>query len=243
MPAAIEKIDAQTDLDAVMESASEALAEMDYLATESLCLATLAEARRREDWPCFTRVLLPLQEARRQRRMIAADGPVMLGTPRGESLDTLFNDERPAGCVVVTRPADRSAAADLVERARLDRRHVEVLWADNEAEASQWVIRSTAGPNVSCTLPAPPAEWIGRWRTPQDSNEPHGGGRPYGKTPADWFLDAAERLGDAALATVGPHVTGVERINALADCLAVVNDHEILHQRLYDAARALRAAR
>jgi len=70
-------------LDALMEDASRALAEMDYLTCESLCLKALAAAREDGNWAYYKRILLPLQEVRRQRRMIAADGDVVLGCTGG----------------------------------------------------------------------------------------------------------------------------------------------------------------
>ena len=60
----------------LMERASVALVDMDYLQCEALCLKALALARAAADWAAYARIVLPLQEARRQRRMIALDGRV-----------------------------------------------------------------------------------------------------------------------------------------------------------------------
>src|SRR5690606_32298089 len=64
----------------IMERASQSLATMDYLASERDCLEALALARSQQDWRLYAAIILPLQECRRQRRMIAADGWVMLGS-------------------------------------------------------------------------------------------------------------------------------------------------------------------
>ena len=66
-------------LDDVMQQASQKLAEMDYFAAEALCLDGLRLARQTAYWNAYARVLLPLQECRRQRRLTAADTAVHLG--------------------------------------------------------------------------------------------------------------------------------------------------------------------
>ena len=68
------------DVDAIMEDASQALSRMDYLSCETFCLKALSLARRAKRWPVYARILLPLQETRRQRRMIAAAGVIRLGS-------------------------------------------------------------------------------------------------------------------------------------------------------------------
>ena len=58
-------------------------------------------------------------------------------------------------------------------------------------------------------------------------------------SPADWFLDAAERLGDAVLDGVAAR-DARQRVAELEACLEAAPDHEILHQRLWDAVKAAR---
>ena len=62
------------DLNTTMEHASAALQSMDYAACEAGCLTALAMAGNARRWSDYARILLPLQESRRQRRMIAVDG-------------------------------------------------------------------------------------------------------------------------------------------------------------------------
>lgn len=205
--------------DNLMEDASQLLARMDYLGCEAKCLEALAAARQAENWTDYARILLPLQECRRQRRMIAADGVTRLGT-RGR-IDNL--DDRAAACIVLTHPHSANDAADLIEATR--DRHIEVLFADNEPDAATWTLRSFAGPAVTCDVAAPPAAWIDQWLKPDRVIA--------GQCPADWFINATEALGDSAIAQAD------DDIQSLEACLDVVTDHEILHQRLGDAARAL----
>ena len=236
---------AHDELDVLMERASKALAEMDYRQCEALSLDALAQARRQGDWPFYARVLLPLQESRRQRRMIAADGGIRLGTGsmEGEPDDLLvaIGD----GCVVLTRPHDAAAARALADAATRRKRCVLVLLADNEADAAVWTMRSFRGPDVACDRPAPANELVDRW-WPVEADKV--GGDEAGikahqqqvnraAQAADWFLSAAEALGNAALAKVAGKLRCPERVEALEQCLQVVTDHEILHQRLGDAAR------
>lgn len=220
------------ELDDIMEQASVALAKMEYLTCESLCLTALSRARGVGDWGYYARILLPLQEARRQRRMIAAEGAIRLGTTTltGQPADWL-RDAR-TGCIVVTHPHKADTAHALDAAAREQRLYVEVLFADNAIDAPKWVLRSFRSPRIACEIAAPPKEWLDRWLAPG------GGGVPRGaRTPADWFIDATEAIGDAALAQLPPTLSPSERLAALEACLDVVTDHEIIHQRLGDAAR------
>ncbi|GAB4108780.1 MAG: hypothetical protein Kow00105_16580 [Phycisphaeraceae bacterium] len=207
-----------TPIDTDMEQASQALASMDYLTCEALCLKALAEARRAERFSDYARILLPLQEARRQRRIIALSGDIVLGT------DDKFDpgnwlSRHPAGCVTMTRPHSAEDARQLCHKAREQRQYVEVLFADNESAEPTWTLRAYDGPAVSCDLPAPsPAT-----------------------DPARWFLEASEKLGDAALADVDPTLTGVQLVDELQKRLNVFTDHELLHQRLADSSRRLRS--
>lgn len=211
------------ELDQVMERASRELTDMDYLACEAACLEGLAIARESEDWTGYARVLMPLQECRRQRRMIAADAGVQLGT------NACWNDPR-NGCVAVTHPLDAAAAQDIVRQAAEQRRHAEVLWCDNPADAETWTVRTFTGADVACEVPAPPADAINQRLTPDDS---------HGQAAAHWFIAASEALGDAALSAVEAPLGSAARLEQLEAMVAAVGDHEILHQRLGDAARAL----
>ncbi len=207
-----------TSIDTDMEQASQALAAMDYLSCESLCLKALAEARRAERFSDYARILLPLQEARRQRRIIALSDDIVLGTDDQFDPDDWLS-RHSAGCVALTHPHSAEDARQLCHKAREQRQYVEVLFADNEPEAPTWTLRAFEGPAVSCDLPAPSSVI----------------------DPAQWFLEASEKLGDAALADVDPTLKGIQLVDELQTRLNVFTDHELLHQRLADAARRLRS--
>lgn len=211
MTAATEK------LDGIMDRASRALADMDYLACEALCLEALVEARDQRRFGCYARVLMPLQEARRQRRMIAAQGEVTLDSSQpGFDTDRWLTELR-AGCVVLTHPYTAEDARALAERVRREKKFIEVLFADNTADAPSWTLRSYDGPEVSCDVPSPAS----------------------GQSPAQWFLHATEQLGDAALRSIDDSLRGEALILDLEARLRVFPDHELLHQRLAQAARTV----
>lgn len=227
----------------MMERASQALVRMDYLTCEAICLEALALARERRDWWTYARILLPLQEARRQRRIIASEGRIRLGTATlAGALDDWLDQMPAGGCVALTAPHTIDDARRLHDLGRERRRHVEVLFAEPAADDGTWTLRSYVRPDIATPFAAPPAAWRDRWlesgEVPADENQRDALRRSA--TPADWFLDACEALGDAALASVAPADAG--RIEVLEGLLEVAPDHEILHQRLGDAARAQRLA-
>ena len=246
-----------SQLDPIMEAASKSLAQMDYLACEDGCLRALSLARRQRKWPYYARILLPLQEARRQRRMIAADGSVRLGTEALAGEPAQWLAQMQTGCIALTRPHDAQTAVELIEAINQKRLCVEVLWvvAVSTEGAGQWTVRSYRGPEVECVVDAPPPDWTNRWITADDAvnslpsdtpgdesgalNSKSPSKQGLKRRPVDWFLDACEALGNAALASVKSPLGSPERVEELEHCLDVVTDHEILHQALWDAAHAL----
>lgn len=225
------------DLDEIMQEASKALARMDYLTCESLCLRALAQARASGDWAYYARVLMPLQEARRQRRMIAAEGVIRLGTASLQTPSDGWIAQVQTGCIALTRPHTADDARRLHDAVRAGRQHAEVLLVDSPTDADMWRLRSFQGPEVACDFAAPPVGWRDRWLSTGDAPTAESGdqGIKAPATPADWFLDACEALGDAALATVPAGRR--DDVEALEPLLNVAPDHEILHQTLANAAR------
>lgn len=219
-------------IDSIMEEASTALVAMDYLTCERLCLDALRGAREAKDWAYYARILLPLQESRRQRRMIAADGFVRLGTSDLEGPDHDWSGSFTAGCIVVTRPYKVEHAAGLLAAMNTQRRHIEVLYVDSALDDELWRVTSVTDTSLHVDRPVPAADWVDRWLNP---DEVRSVGEPG---PDDWFIDATEVLGNAALDRVTAPEGSIQRIEQLERMLTAAGDHEILHQRLGDAARA-----
>jgi len=225
-------------LDQLMGTASAALAQMDYLACEERCLEALALASNQKNWSYYARILLPLQEARRQRRLIAAEGVIRLGSEKLLGDPILWLRQANPGCLVLTGPHDQRIGRKLVQAIRRQRLYVEVLLAKTPAVRGKWTLMAIEGPNVSCQVAAAPNQWVDRWHEPRKYSDPVDGElSAYG--PADWFLDASEALGNAALEQVKAPLGDPWRLRLLERCLQVVVDHEILHQELGCAARSL----
>jgi len=231
------------DIDQLMQSASQALAVMDYLHCEQQCEQALDLARQRRLWDAYARVLLPLQEVRRQRRMIAAEGMIRLGSaslegPARNVLETL----KDGGCLVLTHPHSAEDAEALLEIARSKQQHIELLWAEEGGDAERWLLRTFIGQDLKVSVDAPPQAWQDRWFTPQEVLQATGesqAGVNRSSNPADWFMDASESLGDAGLALADEINDLGLRLQLLEDCVMGVPDHELLHQRLAQTARAL----
>lgn len=238
-----------TELDSIMERASEALAAMQYLTCEGYCQRALALARQHDDWTYYARILLPLQEARRQRRMIAAEGVTRLGTAGLQGPPESWLKRMGAGCIVVTHPHTAQEAAAMRLTAHQQDLCIEVLFADNPATDPYWTLVTAAGGQpIKLAVTAPQASWLDQWLAPADAVPDYQQAKGDSDdaielgsmTPVDWFLDACEALGNAVLETVKAPLGDPQRIEQLENCLEAVPDHEIIHQALGDAARAMR---
>lgn len=121
------------EIDRIMDQASESLVANRYLECEQLCTAAVVKARAAGDFERLARIMLPLQEARRQRRQIAEDaGTIILNGLRREPDAVL--DEHPRGCLLLTDPPYAAADGDaLREAARRRELFVEVLVMDDAA--------------------------------------------------------------------------------------------------------------
>lgn len=111
----------------MMEQASQALVARRYLLCEQLCLDALRLAREHADFDRYARILLPLQEARRQRRQIAAEAGVFVLAERRLDAESIL-ESHPQGCLLLTDPPyAREDERSLTRIARERERYVEVL--------------------------------------------------------------------------------------------------------------------
>ncbi|MEE9405122.1 MAG: hypothetical protein V3V20_09525 [Algisphaera sp.] len=212
------------DIDKIMETASQQLADMDYAASETTCLNALAAAKKANDWALYARIVLPLQECRRQRRVNAADHAVQVGLAKGAEVpDT--------GCVVFTAPQTPEDGGAWQTARRADGHAVEAIFAQ-AAHRKTWRIISVIDPTLACPVTSPMKAFT--LNKPLDGDERN--------LAAHWFIAANEALGNAALERVDAAEGTSERIDQLEAALLAVGDHEILHQHLANAARALHEA-
>lgn len=204
-------------IDRLMERASEALEETRYFECERLCLDALEQSHGVGDYERMARIVLPLQEARRQKRLAAVDAKrlFILEEPMGE--------EEPVepGCYLLQPPLVGADGRDLRERA--DRQEVPVFVLVREPRT-----RSGLWPLVMIG----PVTVRARVKPPKDEDKPD----------MAWFLGAGESLGDAAMAQVNAEATPAQRVNELFDRLGTVTEHEKLHQALEEACRRAAAA-
>ncbi|MEM9414145.1 MAG: hypothetical protein AAGA29_01545 [Planctomycetota bacterium] len=215
-------------LDTLMESASQALADGDYPQCEALCVQALAQARSALDWAEYARIVLPLQESRRLKRQAALEGRIRLGTADCDANAASLLDGLDAGCLVITDPLSAEDAQQLAQTADTSRKPIGILYADPMTDTA-WTLRGLPGADYAAQCSAPPSAWQSRW-TP--------GGSDTTSTPAHWWMQASEALGNAALASIDAELGTVERVAELEAALSAVGDHELLHQALADAARA-----
>ncbi|MFK7789735.1 MAG: hypothetical protein AB8C95_09625 [Phycisphaeraceae bacterium] len=221
-------------LDQQMETASQALAEMEYARCESLCIDALTQAREAADWVMYQRILLPLQETRRQRRQAALDGPILLGTPSDQKDLIKQITQVEQGCVVLTQPITSADAKAINQTIHASKRPIEFLYANNASDQPEWCITSLADEGFNFNVSAPKSEWVGQWVDPAAITPP---------TPAHWFMQASEAMGDIALDKIQAEPGSLDYLQALEHALSYVDDHEILHQRLASAAKALHEAK
>lgn len=116
----------------LMEEASQALVEVNYITCEKKCLQALNLAFEIKAFDVYARILLPLQEARRQRRQLAEDAGVFI--LNGEKLPaSSILKAHPTGCLMLTTPPySEQDTTELQKLAFEDGYMVEILLVDPE---------------------------------------------------------------------------------------------------------------
>lgn len=231
--------DAAADrIDQLMERASHLLERRKYFDAERHCIEALDLAHRGSDFERMARILLPLQEARRQKRDMAVDaGEVFIvdeAVPKP-------GDLRP-GMYLVQPP--RVGLDGRMLREMADRQEVPIVVVTREPATrdGMWPVVSL-GPMVVRTRVKPaearkPAKAAkpgkGKKKKSESTNGDHGVIRPS----AEWFLEANEALGDAAIAgAMESTKSTMARLEELYLRLQSHPDHEKLHQALADTCR------
>lgn len=204
----------QEQIDDLMEQASEALAATSYIDAELLADRALHLAHRARDYDRMARICLPLQEARRQRLMQAADADH--GRPR--TADQPFDDRFPqeSGLYLV-QPMLVAADARRLRTQALEHRVPAVVLCREPLTSLGLQPVVALGDLVIRT----------KVRPPRNARQPD----------RTWFLEALEQLGDAAIDEIDAALTPLRRVDALLERLDAVVDHEKLHQRLAEACR------
>lgn len=209
-PASAKRVSAQRRMDELMERASQALAAMAWEEAEVAASEALELAHRQHDYERMARILLPLQEARRQRRLQALDEQVVV----------LLEDPMPVeeaalepGCWLVCPPFVGMDAVQLRERSLKERVPMLVVAREPTTRAGAWPLVAV-GPRVFRVKAKPP-----RSLTP------------------GWFVDAVEALAEEAINAVDPALPAWERVDDLMDALLAVPESERAHQALEQACQ------
>jgi len=202
-------------IDALMERAQTALEEGDYFTCERAGEDALRLAHRAGDYERMARICLPLEEARRQKRLEAFDSGNVF----------IINDEQRLhgtphpGCYLLEPILVAADARDLRDRANEVQTPVLVVAHEPVTKTGDWPLVAI-GP-VTIRARVAPAEKVTR----------------------EWILAASEALGDEAIESVDPDLSPEERVDDLYDCLGAAPDHDKLHQALMEACRRAHAAR
>ena len=217
-------------VDALMEDASVALVARQYFACEVHCSQAMELAHRQRDYERMARICLPLQEARRQKRDLAADSQQVF----------VIDDQLPnanklqAGCYLVRPPRvglDGRMLREMLENAQVP---AIVVVREPTTKAGLWPVVAL-GPATVRTKVQPPARGASKGRRGRKGGVAarHATDSPeVAIPPVEWFLAANEALGDAAITSVDPARPVLARIEALLLRLAALPDHEKLHQAL-----------
>jgi hypothetical protein len=198
-----------------MEKASRDLVSRRYFEAEHACAEALARAHAAGDYERMSRIALPLQEARRQKRDMAFDAAksVTLVTgvlPSGRALR--------AGCYLLAPPrvgVDGRALREIADRKRVP---TIIVVREPTTREGLWPVVAI-GPVTFRTRVKPPP------------------GGPDDPPSREWMIETNEALGDAAIAQVPPDADPYTRSDLLFDRVQALPDHEKLHQFLADACR------
>lgn len=200
----------QQKIDEKMERASAALEATRYFECERLCAEALRSAHSLHDFDRMARILMPLEESRRQKRLAALDAD------RIELLKSISPDLKlKPGCYMLEPPncvgVDGRA---LREMANAQEVPALIVVREPLTQAGLWPLVAV-GP-VTVRVRTKPSK---------------------GLTP-EWFADALEALGEVSLEAVDWTAPAEIVVGELAQRLETTPEHDLMHQRLADACRA-----
>lgn len=218
-------------IDSRMERASSALASMDFFQAERIAASCLQLAHNAGDYERMARICMPLEEARRQKTLVAIDAAntvVRSKLPRGRS--TLE-----PGCCLIQPPLVGADVSTL--RLKADRRGIPVLFVAREplTQAGKWPVVAVSQAPLTIRAYIDPPEPLER------INDSPTRDRGDSVPTVSWFLKAIDALTDAAIGTLKPDEPPAWLVADLVERLDAFPQSDILHQRL--AAACLEAMR
>lgn len=232
-----------------MEHASRDLVAMRYFDAETSCLQALDRAYAIRDYERMARILLPLEECRRQKRDLAFDtGAVHVIA--GQLPPTT---KMTPGLYLVCPPRVGIDGRELRERADKKKIPAIVVVREPTSRDGLWPVVSIGPVTVRTKVAPPPAPPAAAPPKPARTgkkarvappaaaaNVPSVPSLPTGEpVPSPtWFLRANEAIGDAAITQITDEPRAGIRVDLLMARLSTHPDHEKLHQALADACRA-----
>jgi hypothetical protein len=198
-----------TDL---MERAEAAMRRRAWFESERLASKALSIARAADDFDAMARILLPLQEARRQRLAEAFETKKVLLIAEAPNEQTQVSP----GIHLVEPPLVGADARRFRLLALEQEVPVAVVCREPITRMNECPVVAI-GPVTIRTKIAPPK-------------------KPSAPTPS-WMAKALEQLGDSALENLDPGMDLLKRIDHLLNCLETHPDHEKLHQALAELCR------
>lgn len=205
-------------IEKLMDLAERALKETHYFEAERAASEALGIAHADHDYEAMVRILMPLQESRRQIRLAASDtGKLFIMNERpGETARI-----KP-GCYLFEPPLVGADAREMLDRAT--REEVPVMTLAREPAVK------------SLKLDRRPGDWpvvmigpvtLRAYVRPPKNNKP----------TLAWYLDACEALGDRAVADIDPGLDAASRVDELFERIHTLIDHEKLMQALHAACK------
>jgi hypothetical protein len=217
----------QHPLDKLMDRASAALAAAKYFEAERLASQALFKAFRLSDFERMARIVLPLQEARRQKRQIAEDtGSVFILS----SLAALDQSPMP-GMFLFQPPLIGADARGFREVA--DSQHIPVFTLTREPMSRDGLWPVVTVGDVSIRTKVAPPYTVARLETGPTRDD----SARFGPPPVEWFTRASEALGDAAIAKLNPADPAAWRVEDMLLATEAHPAHEKLHQALAACCR------
>jgi hypothetical protein len=200
-------------IDQLMEKASAALAKTKYFEAERLADKALRLARRGDDFARMTRIIMPLQEARRQRLLQALD--VGTVTIINESVSETTRVD--PGCYLV-RPPQVGADARRLRLAGLQQEVPTAVVCREPLTQLKLCPIVAIAPGVTVREMVDP---------PEDPEE----------IDMAWFVGAMEAIGDRSIMELDPALATLKRVDALMGRLDAMPEHEGLHHALAEACQ------
>jgi hypothetical protein len=196
------------------------LVETDYLSAEDLLDRAETLAWDQNDWDSLSRLYMPLQEARRQRRQRCGEGVVSFEFVARSASDRhdpqAIANAISHGQVLVAGWESIETALKLREIARKNRLYLDVFLASTSADGRIRVVADDSGTHAitldAADLPA------GRLA---------GSDRTYARTMSLW-----EQLHTPALLRADSIVDPIERMSAYRDVIKIDYACELAHQKL-----------